>query len=92
MKLKGRGRRPDMPNFEGKASNKLLLQVYWIKSHSGASWDHVENWMLSMFPEYPKSRSRYLIEKCVQGVEKLCMEEDRIQYYQLMTDLNRIGK
>ena len=88
----GRGRRPTLPELQGKATNLLLLQIHHIKQIRGSSWETVETWMASLFPDYPRTKSRYLIEKCVQGVQRIQKREDRDSYYTVVTDLNIIGK
>lgn len=92
---KGRGRRPNIPKFHDKASNLLLLQVYHIKLESGVSWDNVSSWMMLLFPALSncaKSKGRSFIEKCVHGAEHLAEEKDRKEYYNHVTDFNRIGE
>ena len=86
----GRGRRPNSPNFGNEASNSLILQLYFLKLQTHASWDKVETWVAHVLPVFPRNKVRYLIEKTVMSL-KLIKREEWHTFLNITTDLNRIG-
>ena len=87
---KGRGRRPSLPSLGMLVTNRQLLQLYFIKQSSGSSWDNLLQWLSSLFPHYPRTKTQYLVERAVQGILK-CQPADRQSFLNRTLDLDSIG-
>ncbi|GFO18369.1 ATP-binding cassette sub-family e member 1 [Plakobranchus ocellatus] len=72
--VSGKGRRPDLPLElqSGKVTQKLLVQLYYLREEGSKPWSEVEDWLVKIFPAAlpHRRRVRHLTESAITNFLK----------------------
>ena len=86
----GRGRKRSLPKLP--PTRKTFLQLHHLKTTHQKSWNDVNKWMAVLFPKYPSTKCRHLIEQTVKAASSNQTAADFEVFLQEEVDLDFIGK
>lgn len=87
--MTGRGRRPDLPSLP--YSNRVLLQIHQLMYTTDSSWEKAAEWLLLLFPGYPKHRFPSHVKDALSNASKLSAGHRTEFYDAIAVDLEYVG-